>query len=89
MGSHEFFLLTSLVSCSARFAPVKFLFEKVGRVQVAVRETQADGSSTPDEPRDIRIEKLWEAAESAGASDFEMLDGSDMIEVCMNLSSQV
>ena len=65
---------------SARFAPVKFLFEKVGRVQLIVRESDTAGATT-SESRDSRIEKLWEAAEEAGASDFEVSDESEIVEV--------
>ena len=65
---------------SARFAPVKFLFEKVGRVQLIVRDVDA-AEATTSESRDSRIEKLWEAAEGVGASDFEVFDDTEIVEV--------
>ncbi|KAI5124535.1 hypothetical protein M0805_003058 [Coniferiporia weirii] len=56
---------------NGRFAPVKFLFDKVGRVQVSIPQT---------DDRDSRIEAVLEAAGSAGGEDFEILEGSDTVE---------
>lgn len=57
---------------SGRFAPVMFMFDRVGRVQVTVPKT---------EDRDSRIEAILEAASSAGGEDFEILEDSTIVEV--------
>ncbi|EJD05906.1 YebC-like protein [Fomitiporia mediterranea MF3/22] len=54
-----------------RFAPVMFMFDKVGRVQVKVPET---------DDRDSQIEAILEAASSAGGEDFEVLEDSSIVE---------
>ncbi|KAL5529156.1 hypothetical protein ACEPAG_5130 [Sanghuangporus baumii] len=55
-----------------RFAPVMFMFDKVGRVQVTVPEEAED--------RDSRIEAILEAASSAGGEDFEVIEDSNIVE---------
>ncbi|KAL5533069.1 hypothetical protein ACEPAF_4845 [Sanghuangporus sanghuang] len=55
-----------------RFAPVMFMFDKVGRVQVIVPEEAED--------RDSRIETILEAASSAGGEDFEVIEDSNIVE---------
>ena len=57
---------------SGRFAPVMFMFDRVGRVQVSIPET---------EDRDSKIEALLEAAGSAGGEDFDVLEDSSVVEV--------
>ncbi|EIN07795.1 DUF28-domain-containing protein [Punctularia strigosozonata HHB-11173 SS5] len=52
----------------ARFAPVLFQFKRLGSVRVAV------DASAPD--REVRMEKLIEAALEAGAEDFQELGSS-------------
>lgn len=57
---------------SGRFAPVGFLFEKVGRVQVSI-------PPVPD--RDAQIEALLDIASSAGGDDFDVIEGTNIVEV--------
>ena len=64
--------------CSGRFAPVMFMFDKVGRVQGKVPET---------EDRDSQIEAILEAASSAGGEDFEVLEDSSIVEVRRSISA--
>lgn len=54
--------------CSARFAPVAFLFHRKGAVRVAVEH----GAGL-----DARLEGLIEAALEAGAEDFEQHDPAE------------
>ena len=61
-----------MITHSGRFTPVKFLFDKVGRVQVSVPDT---------DDRDGRIEAILEAASAAGGEDFEVLEETDLVEV--------
>lgn len=58
---------------SGRFAPVMFMFDKVGRVQVRVPEDA--------EERDSRIEAILEAASAGGGEDFEVIEDTDIVEV--------
>ena len=48
------------------------MFDRVGRVQVSVPQTQ---------DRDSRIETILEAAGSAGGEDFEVVEDSNLVEV--------
>lgn len=67
---------TVLTRCSARFAPVGFLFQRKGCVKVALDK---------GEDFDARTERLIEAALEAEAEDFEQVDTADdtvEIEVC-------
>lgn len=57
---------------SGRFAPVGFLFEKVGRVQVSI-------PPVPD--RDAEIEALLDTASSAGGDDFDVIEDTNIVEV--------
>ncbi|KAH8117426.1 YebC-like protein [Phellopilus nigrolimitatus] len=57
--------------CSCHLAPVKYMFDKIGRVQVSVPQTAE---------RDSRIETILEAAGSVGGEDFEILEDSDIVE---------
>lgn len=56
---------------SGRFAPVMFMFDRVGRVQVSVSQS---------DDRDSQIEALLEAAGSAGGEDFDVLEDSNIVE---------
>ena len=57
---------------SGRFTPVMFMFDRVGRVQVSISQS---------DDRDSRIEALLEAAGSAGGEDFEVVADSNIVEV--------
>lgn len=58
---------------NGRLAPVSYLFEKIGRAQVKVPVgTDRDGN----------IEAMLVAAEAAGGEDFEIIEDSDIVEVC-------
>lgn len=59
---------------------MKFLFDKVGRVQVHL---------PPGDDREARIEAAFEAAGSAGGEDFEIVENSDLVEVLVSMPSFV
>ena len=74
-----FFVLRKLklTSCSARFAPVKFMFTRKGCVRICLEEGSDAGS----------VDKVLDAALESGAEDFEQVP-SDQGAVEMEVSLQ-
>ena len=69
-----------MITHSGRFTPVKFLFDKVGRVQVSVPDT---------DNRDARIEAILDSASTAGGEDFEILEGTNIVEVSLAMTFEI
>ena len=65
---------------SGRYAPAGFLFDKIGRVRVVVRDRDGPNHLKP-ESGESKIEHVFETAMGAGSQDFDIFEKSGIVQV--------
>lgn len=68
------------INNSGRYAPAGFLFDKIGRVRVVVRDRDGPNPLKP-KSGESKIEYVFETAMAAGSQDFDVFEKSDIVQV--------
>jgi len=64
---------------SGRYAPAGFLFDKIGRVRVVVRDRDSPNPSKTDSG-ESKVDTIFEVAMDAGSQDFDVYENSDIVQ---------